>query len=72
MEAFDIGKFAAIAGAKAYDGKVPVTRDGVRKALSEIREFTGVSGKIVFDADGNATRQLFVKMIRNGKAEIIK
>jgi len=67
---------------EAYDGlrilsaaleKIPrgsVTSQALQQSLSGIREFSGESGEIKFDSDGNARRSMFIKIIRNGKFEL--
>jgi branched-chain amino acid transport system substrate-binding protein len=71
-EAFDGLKLIAAAAAKAYDGKTPITREALRTTLAEVREFGGIAGRVSFDKDGNASRQVYIKAIKNGKAEIAK
>lgn len=47
-----------------------ITSDALRNALSALKEYEGVAGKVEFDAQGNAHRQVFMKIIQNGKIEL--
>lgn len=38
-------------------------REKIRKALNEIKDFEGVSGKMSFDKDGNALKQAFIQEV---------
>lgn len=38
-------------------------RDKIRKALTEIKDFEGVSGKMTFDPEGNAMKQAFIQEV---------
>lgn len=38
-------------------------REKIRKALAEIKDFDGISGKMTFDIDGNAVKQAFVQEV---------
>lgn len=38
-------------------------RDKIRKALTEIKDFEGVSGKMTFDSEGNALKQGFIQEV---------
>jgi branched-chain amino acid transport system substrate-binding protein len=41
--------------------------DGIASALRSKRGFDGVTGKIVFDAKGDAVRKIIIKTVENGR-----
>ncbi len=43
------------------------TADGIKRALLEIRDFPGVTGKTTFTATGDAEKPLMLKTIKDGK-----
>lgn len=43
----------------------------IREALNEIKEFNTVSGKIIFDENGNPIKDAVVMQYRNGKARYV-
>jgi ABC-type branched-subunit amino acid transport system substrate-binding protein len=62
--------------AQAYDSMLMLaqalqdgarTRDELRDALLQVRNFPGVSGTTSFDADGNAAKIPFLLSIQNGR-----
>lgn len=71
-EAFDGLKMLAIATARAYDGTHPLTSENIREVLSHITSYTGEAGHVTFDKDGNGSRTLFVKTVKNGNIEVVK
>ena len=71
-EAFDGMKLLAIALAKAYDGEHPVSSENLRSVMTHITSFTGEAGRVEFDKEGNASRSLYVKTVKNGKIELVK
>jgi len=59
-----------IAAALSKIGHGGISGWSLQEKLSEIREFSGESGNIKFDSEGNARRSMFIKVIRNGKFEL--
>ena len=66
----------ALPDAQAYDAaavlrdalnKNPSGRAALRKLLAETKDFAGVTGKIHFDADGEAERELYYLTIEKGQ-----
>lgn len=70
-EAFDGLKLMALALLRAYDGKHPITSEALRETLTHLTSYSGEAGSVTFDAEGNATRSLYVKTMKNGKIEIV-
>lgn len=71
-EAFDGLKMLAIAASRAYDGINPLTSENIREALTHITGYTGEAGTVTFDKDGNGTRKLYIKIVKNGKIEMVQ
>lgn len=71
-EAFDGLRLLALGLARAYDGKKPITGYALQNALSLITGFNGEAGSATFDKDGNAHRALFIKIVKDGKIEMVK
>jgi ABC-type branched-subunit amino acid transport system substrate-binding protein len=44
-----------------------VSSIALQNALSKVKEYSGESGTAIFDTNGNAHRQMFIKEIKNGK-----
>lgn len=66
-EAFDGLRFLALGLSRAYNGTNPITSYALQSALAGITSFTGETGAVEFDKDGNAHRSLHVKEVKNGK-----
>jgi len=45
---------------------------GVRNAFAQVKELDGVAGKLLFDDNGNITRSVHIKIIKNGNFELYK
>ncbi len=69
-EAFDGLKLLAVAITRSYDGEHSVSPTTLKETLSSINGYTGEAGHADFDADGNASREAYVKTVKNGKVEI--
>ncbi len=63
VEGYEALRFLAQALGRA---KV-LDRSSVRDAMASIKEFNGVTQVIKFDEKGNASREVYVKVIRNGQ-----
>ncbi|HEX2750169.1 MAG TPA: ABC transporter substrate-binding protein [Verrucomicrobiales bacterium] len=46
--------------------------DKIRKALSETKDFPGVTGKITIDADRNATKPMVILQVVGGKLKLVE
>jgi branched-chain amino acid transport system substrate-binding protein len=71
-----INRPADYAAANAYDAvmilsncleKVGSDSEAVRSCLSYTRNYAGAGGNLSFDSEGNASRDLFIKTVRNGR-----
>jgi|GEM_PF-1653852 len=71
-EAFDGLRLIALGLSRAYDGKTPITGFALQNALSLLTTFSGETGKVEFDTDGNASRTIHIKTIKNGSIVEIK
>jgi branched-chain amino acid transport system substrate-binding protein len=71
-EAFDGMKLIALALARSRATVGRFDSPSLRATMTEIRGYTGEAGHADFDQDGNATRTLYVKTVRNGKIELVK
>lgn len=47
-------------------------KDAIRKALSEIKDFEGVTGKISFDANNEVIKPVIITQVKDGKFIFIK
>jgi len=56
----------------AVQEKGAARRGSVREAISRTTDFPGVTGKISFDSQGNAKKNLWVLRIRDGRIEPVK
>jgi ABC-type branched-subunit amino acid transport system substrate-binding protein len=61
-QAFD----AAALLRRVLDDKRPTDRAALRDALENVTSFAGVTGKLAFDKDGEAKKELFVLTIQDG------
>ncbi len=66
MEAYDGLKIIGLALSK-IPAKQSVNSDLLKEKLLTIKEYKGESGDIKFDDLGNAQRQIFIKIIKNGE-----
>jgi ABC-type branched-subunit amino acid transport system substrate-binding protein len=49
------------------------TGDEIRQAIDKKREFSGVTGRIIFNEKGDVTdKPVAIKMVKNGKFEPFK
>jgi branched-chain amino acid transport system substrate-binding protein len=55
----------AIARANSTDTKV------IRDAVAATKDFDGATGKITFDANGDATKDAYIKTVENGKFKFL-
>jgi len=56
----------------AVQEKGAVRRDSIREALARTQGFPGVTGKTSFDSQGNASKEMWVLRIRDGRIEPAK
>jgi len=67
-QAYDAMKIIA----EAIKQAGPEDKDGIRQAITEIKDFPGVSGVTTFnDQDGNAVKPAFLLEIKDGKFELL-
>ncbi len=53
--------------AAAIGNSASTDRQAIRRGLSELRDYSGVTGKISFDAQGDAIKTACIVEIRDGK-----
>jgi branched-chain amino acid transport system substrate-binding protein len=53
-------------------GDVAQDREKIMKGLSTIKDFNGIVGPVSFNADGDATKPIFVAKIKDGRWSISK
>ncbi len=69
-QGYDAGKLLAKAIDNLTDGgkkKDPINRESLRKEISSMGTFTGATGKISFDDNGEVKKELFVLGVDKGK-----
>lgn len=69
-QGYDAGKLLAKAIDNLTDGgkrKDPINREALRKEISSMGNFTGATGKISFDDNGEVKKELFVLGVEQGK-----
>ncbi len=71
-EAFDGMKLLAIAISRSYDREHPVSPTTLKDTLSSVNGYSGEAGHAEFDKDGNASRESYVKTVKDGKIELVK
>lgn len=71
-EAFDGLKLMALALLRAYDGEHSITSENLRETLTHLTSYSGEAGQVTFDKEGNATRSVYVKTVKDGEIEIVK
>jgi len=72
---------AGLGVALAYDGMrvilnaveraQPLSPQGIRDALYSMKDFPGVTGSVTFDKNGDVTKSFGLKIIRQGKFEVL-
>ncbi len=72
IEAFDGLKLLALALSKDITSEGVISSATLRETLTHITGYTGEAGRVDFDKEGNASRKLYVKTVRNGVIEIVK
>ena len=55
---------------KNIDGEV--TRDSIQEALANLPEYTGITGSIKFNPDGDINRQYMICGVADGKWEVLE
>ncbi len=71
-EAFDGLKLLALALAKSMTIEGIISSVALRDTLTTIAGYTGEAGRADFDKEGNASRKLYVKTVKNGVIETVK
>ncbi len=72
-EAFDGLKLLALAIAKDIKSdKDVVSSVALRETLTRITGYTGEAGRVNFDKEGNASRKLYVKTVKDGVIETVQ
>lgn len=54
------------------DHKLPLNGESIYKAIKEIRTFPGGAGPVTFADDGTSTKDVVIRVLKNGKVEDIK
>ncbi|BDG59833.1 ABC transporter substrate-binding protein [Caldinitratiruptor microaerophilus] len=54
------------------DHKLPLNGESIYKAIKEIRTFPGGAGPVTFADDGTSTKDVAIRVLKNGKGEDVK